>query len=114
MLNEINKAMVQDKEKMKKMIEEKELLSIKTNNEESEGPLMNQINAAQAYDLNISDETKQKIVRKVVKEIRMKKISRFINQFTIIPTNPAYNDGKDSLTIELNSRTKQPIVIEKE
>lgn len=114
MLNEINKAMVVDKEKMKKMIEEKELLSIQSNNEESEGPLMNQINATQAYDLNISDELKQKIVRKVVKEIRMKKISRFINQFTIMPTNPVYNDGKNELIIELNSRTKQPIVIEKE
>lgn len=113
MLNEINKTMTADKEKMKKMIEEKELLSIKTSNEESEGPLMNQINATQAYDYSISDETKQKIVRKVIKEIRMKKISRFINQFTIIPVNPAYNDGKDELTIELNSRTKQPIVIEK-
>ena len=113
MLNEINKTMTADKEKMKKMIEEKELLSIKTSNEESEGPLMNQINATQAYDYSISDELKQKIVKKVIKEIRMKKISRFINQFTIIPVNPVYNDGKDELTIELNSRTKQPQIIEK-
>lgn len=113
MLNEINNSMAKDQAKMKKMIEEKELLSIQSNQQEND-PLMNSINAAQAYDLNISDELKQKIVQKVLKEIRMKKISRFNNQFTIVPNNPAYNDDKNELIIELNSRTKIPQIIEKE
>lgn len=111
LMAELNELIKKEQAKMKKLIEEKEIMGIQDKHVDND-PMMNSISASEVYNYGISDELKQTLIRQVIKEVIVEKKSRFNYRFIIIPTDPVLNDGKEKMVIDLNTRSKIQQVIE--